>query len=84
MLVALIACVSVVASIQLPYIALSPGSARSANAEVRVAKRYAHSSKGGVLFLTVSVRQATGLEALLGVLDKDVEVDPLKVITGGQ
>lgn len=83
-LVALIAAVSVVASIQLPYISLSPGSARSANAEIRVPKRIAHASKGGVLFLTVSVRQPTGLEALLGVLDHDVEVDPLKVITGGQ
>ena len=30
------------------------------------------------------MRQPTGLEALLGVLDNDVEVDPLKVITGGQ
>lgn len=83
-LVALIAVVSVVASIQLPYITLSPGSARSANAEIRIPKRIAHTSKGGVLFLTVSVRQPTGLEAILGVLDRDVEVDPLKVITGGQ
>ena len=47
-------------------------------------KHLLHTSKGGVLFLTVSVRQPTGLEALLGVFDKDVEVDPLKVITGGQ
>ena len=75
-LIALITSVSVVASIQLPYISLSPGSARSANAARPVPKRLLRASKGGVLFTTVSVRQATGLEALLGVLDDDVEVDP--------
>ena len=84
MLVALIAAVSIVASIQLPYISLSPGSARNANAQVEVAKRLGHRSKGSILFTTVSVRQPTGFEALLGVLDDDVEVEPLKVITGGQ
>ncbi len=83
-LVALIAAVSIVASIRLPYITLSPGSARSANAQIRVAKPLLHGSKGNILFTTVSVRQPSGFETFLGVLDDDVEVDPLTVITGGQ
>lgn len=84
LLAVLIAAISYTAAIPLDYLTLSPGSARSANAQVRVPRSLAHRAKGNILFTTVSVRQPSGIEALLGVFDDDVEVDPRKVITGGQ
>ena len=78
-----VVAITVVASVQLPYIALSPGSARSVEPLVKIKGRRARASDD-ILFLTVSVRHATGAEALIGWLDGDVEVDPERVITGGQ
>lgn len=78
-----VAMVTIVASVQLPYIALSPGTARSVEPLVKIKGRQSRPADD-ILFLTVSVRHATGIEALLGWLDGDVEVDPERVITGGQ
>lgn len=71
------------ASVRLPYISLAPGSARSVESLVAVKGRRS-GLNDDILFLTVSVRRTTGIEAFLGWLDDDVEVDPEKVITGGQ
>ena len=73
-----------------PYRALLPGSARSVGPLVTIKpvkggpvppKEDPHDSP---LFVTVSVRTPTGLEALWRMRDKSVEIVPAEVITGGQ
>jgi len=78
-----LAAVTLAASLRLPYISISPGSARSVEPLIDVKGRRSRPTDN-ILFLTVSVRRPTGIEAVLGWLDDDVEVDPEKVITGGQ
>ena len=76
-----------------PYIALAPGSARSVEPLVTIStasdepppKVDTTARKDDrLLFVTVSVRRPSGIEALARLLDDTNDVVPEKVITGGQ
>lgn len=75
-----------------PYIALTPGSARAVEPLVTIVggpdvdpaiDREAAADES-LLFVTVSVRRPSGIEALARLLDDTNEVVPEKLITGGQ
>ncbi len=89
-LVALVGSVVLIGVTRVPYRTLSPGGARSVEPLIEVAPK-----PGGpkvapdrpdpdLLYVTVSVRDPRGFEALLGVLDDRVEVVPSKPLLGTQ
>ncbi len=90
-LLGLLAVALVAVSItSVPYLALSPGGARSVEPLVTVSR-----SSGGppvtvdradddLLYVTVSVRTPVAIEALWDVLDDNVEVQPSKPYLGNQ
>lgn len=62
-------------SIVLPYYALAPGSAREVN-DLVVADAQRYPAKGEVLLTTVSLGPVRPLDALIGWLDRDVDIVP--------
>ena len=90
LLVILVGAISFVLARPAPYIALAPGSARSVEPLVTVSqidggpKPPTEQADDDLLFVTVSVRRPSGIEALFRLLDDTNEVVPEKVITGGQ
>jgi len=82
--VAVLVMVAVIAAstIDVPYYAISPGSARRTNdlVEVPAARRF--TPKGELLFVTVGVGRLKALGWLLASRDKDAEVVPERVILG--
>lgn len=62
------------AFVPLPYYAISPGSAVPTSELVQVEAGVDHPGDGEIFLMTVSLRQATALDALSGWLDRDVDV----------
>jgi PDZ domain-containing protein len=65
---------------ELPYYAISPGSAIDTSLLITVDKAHAHPANGKVFLTTVSLGKVTLLEALRGWLDPAVDVLPERVI----
>ncbi|MCU1455206.1 MAG: putative secreted protein containing a domain [Acidimicrobiales bacterium] len=86
-LFAVLALAGVLAARPVPYIALSPGSARSVEPLITVRKAKAYPADNNILFTTVSVSSpgsTSGLVAFLGWLDPSVDVPPEKAVLGSQ
>lgn len=84
-MVLLVIAIVVGSIIRVPYVALSPGSARPVQPLLHLPKGKAFSDRGDVLLLTVRVRRRpTGIEALLGWLQSDTDVPPEKDVYGSE
>lgn len=70
------------ALLPVPYLALRPGSVRPVTEQVLVDGVDTHPPEQSIAFTTVSVREATLLEALIGWLDDDIDVVPDEAIRG--
>lgn len=80
---ALTALVLVAAAVRLPYVVVSPGSARTVGGLVTVEGAPSYPSES-VAFTTVSTSEATMLEVLRGWIDDDIEIVPDEAIRGGR
>jgi PDZ domain-containing protein len=70
------------ALIQVPYVALRPGSVRPVTEKVEVAGAPTYPPSQSISYTTVSVGSTTMLEALAGWLDDDVDVLPEERVRG--
>ena len=70
--------------IRLPYYVLSPGSSRPTEGLISVSGAETYENNGAVDFLTVSLRQATPIEALAAWVNPDLELTPEEKILGKQ
>ncbi|MEZ5321753.1 MAG: PDZ domain-containing protein [Microthrixaceae bacterium] len=61
-------------AVPLPYYTVSPGPARSTEGHITVKGHRSYSSKGEVLYTTVSSRQATAALLLQAALDRSIDV----------
>ncbi len=90
LLVALVFAISFVLARPVPYLALTPGSARSVEPLVTVSpieggpEPQIEAPGDDLFFVTVSVRRPVGIEALYRLLDDANEVVPEDYLTGGQ
>lgn len=93
LLAVLVGAISVVLARPAPYIALTPGSARAVEPLVTVSAPAegpepdidrSAADDDGLLFVTVSVRRPSGIEALARLLDATNEIVPTKIIDGNQ
>jgi PDZ domain-containing protein len=69
-------------TIDVPYYAISPGSARRTNDLVEVPADRRHPPKGELLFVTVGLGRLKALQWVLATRDPDVEVVPEREILG--
>jgi Lon-like protease len=89
-LLVLLAVVTMVLSFPAPYYALLPGSATAVEPSVSITDLDGEpidvdgEARENLLFLTVTLRQPSGLETLLRTLDDTAEVVAEDLITGGQ
>lgn len=72
------------AVVPVPYVTLSPGSARPVTEQVLVEGAPSYPPRSSVAFTTVSLGSTTLLEALAGWLDDDVDVLPEEAVRGGR
>ena len=70
--------------VQIPYYVLSPGSSRPTEALIAVDGAPTYATDGAVDFLTVSLRQATPVEALAAWINPDLDLTPEEKILGTQ
>jgi len=70
------------AVLPVPYVALRPGTVRPVTEQVLVEGAPSHPPEHSIAYTTVSVGDATLLEALVGWWDDDVDVVPEEVIRG--
>ena len=70
--------------IRLPYYVLSPGASRPTESLISVSGAETYENDGAVDFLTVSLRQATPIEALAAWANPDLELTPEEKILGTQ
>ena len=70
--------------IRLPYYVLSPGSSRPTESLISVSGAPTYGTNGAVDFLTVSLRQATPIEALAAWVNPDLDLAPEEDILGNQ
>jgi PDZ domain-containing protein len=70
------------AVLQVPYVALRPGSVRPVTERVRVEGAESFAPDQSIAYTTVSVGSTTMLEALAGWLDDDVDVLPEERVRG--
>lgn len=70
------------AVLPIPYVALRPGSVRPVTEQVLIEGADSYPPAHSIAYTTVSVGDATLLEALVGWLDDDVDVVPEEVIRG--
>ena len=89
-LLVLLAGVLTVAVRPVPYLALIPGQARSVEPLITVTPKEGgpvpeeEAADDGLLFVTVSVRRPSGIEALWRLRNDTDEIVPEKTVTGGQ
>lgn len=70
------------AFVRVPYYAFQPGSVRTVDQLIEVDGAPTYDGDGQVNFLTVSIREATALEAALGWLDPDTDLIPREEVLG--
>lgn len=89
-LTVLVASLVAIGAMRVPYRMFSPGGARSVEPLVTVKSKpggpkvTSDPADDDLLYVTVSVRDPTGIEALFGVLDDKIEVVPSKPVLGTQ
>ncbi len=69
-------------TIDIPYYAISPGSARQTNDLVEVPQDHRFPPKGELLFVTVGVARLRALQWVVVQLDDEVEIVPERAILG--
>lgn len=72
------------AIVQIPYVALRPGSVRPVTEQVLVEGAPSYAPEESIAYTTVSVGSTTMLEAFVGWLDDDVDVLSEKAVRGGR
>jgi PDZ domain-containing protein len=83
--VALITSAVVAAAfVRVPYFLIAPGVARATEPLIIVDGQATYEHEGEVAFATVSLREATALQALMGWLDPTIEVVDREAILGGR
>ena len=80
--VALVSAVIGAAVVQVPYVALSPGSVRPVTEQILVEGAPSYPPGESIAYTTVSVGRTTLLEALAGWLDDEVDVLPEDILRG--
>jgi Lon-like protease len=80
----LVAATVAAAVVKVPYVLLSPGSARATEPLISVDGAPSYPHEGSIDFTTVSLRKASALEALMGWLDPTVDVVEEELVFGGQ
>ena len=70
--------------VRLPYYVMSPGSSRPTESLISVSGAQTYETDGAVDFLTVSLRQATPIEALAAWVNPDLDLTPEEDILGKQ
>jgi PDZ domain-containing protein len=80
--VLLVAAITGAALLQVPYVALRPGSVRPVTERVQVEGAESFAPDQSIAYTTVSVGGTTMLEALAGWLDDDVDVLPEERVRG--
>ncbi len=70
--------------VRLPYYVLSPGSSRPTEELISVTGAETYETDGAIDFLTVSLRQATPVEALAAWVNPDLDLTPEEDILGKQ
>jgi len=70
--------------LRLPYYVMSPGSSRPTESLISVSGAQTYENDGAVDFLTVSLRQATPVEALAAWVNPDLDLTPEEDILGKQ
>jgi len=80
--VVLLAAIIAASTIDVPYYAIAPGTARRTNDLVEVPQDRRFPPKGQLLFVTVGVGRLKALGWLLSSRDDDVEIVPESVILG--
>lgn len=72
------------AIVQIPYVALRPGSVRPVTERVLVEGAPSYAPEESIAYTTVSVGSTTMLEAFVGWLDDDVDVLSERAVRGGR
>lgn len=80
--VALVGSVVGAAFLPVPYVAMRPGKVRPVTEHVLIEGAASHPPEHSIAFTTVSVGQATLLEAFAGWLDDDVDIRPEEAVRG--
>jgi Lon-like protease len=80
----LVAATVAAAVVKVPYVLLSPGSARATEPLISVEGAPSYPHEGSIDFTTVSLRKASALEALMGWLDPTVDVVEEEIVFGDQ
>lgn len=70
--------------VRLPYYVMSPGSSRPTEELISVTGAETYETDGAIDFLTVSLRQATPVEALAAWVNPDLDLTPEEDILGKQ
>lgn len=70
--------------VRLPYYVMSPGSSRPTEELISVTGAETYETDGAIDFLTVSLRQATPIEALAAWVNPDLDLTPEEDILGKQ
>ena len=70
--------------VRLPYYVMSPGSSRPTEELISVTGAQTYETDGAIDFLTVSLRQATPVEALAAWVNPDLDLTPEEDILGKQ
>ena len=72
------------ATVTVPYAMVRPGSTRPVTEQVLVEGAPSYPPEESIAYTTVSIGQATLIEALAGWLDDDVDVVPIDAVRGGR
>jgi Lon-like protease len=72
------------AFVQVPYYLIQPGGARATESSIEIEGAPVYDVEGDISFATVSLRQATALQAVMGWFDPTVEVVDRDLILGGR
>src|SRR4051812_7846470 len=89
-LAALVVAIITLAARPVPYVTLSPGGAQPVESLIQIKSRKAgpvvtaQKANKNLLYLTVSLRNPSGIRALWGVLEDKVQVVPRSLIYGTQ
>jgi PDZ domain-containing protein len=83
-LAVLVFAVTGAALLQVPYVTLRPGSTRPVTEQVLVEGAPSYPPAESIAYTTVSIGDATLLEAIAGWLDDDVDVLPSDAVRGGR
>lgn len=76
----LVTVVALGSFIQVPYVAIAPGSARATEPLVRIEGAETYEADGEIYFLTAQLYDTSLIEAAAGWLDPDIDVVPVEAV----